>query len=146
MQQSQPWGIIATIKLDYTNWAERINNSPHSGEHWGKLFDEHPEFFRTNPEDRKASLVWRRQFPKRYDPKRSTEIGRDEFDLLSPEEKNKMTRRPLEAPELTALINVAVDLHERALEQQKDKRWWLPIATACLAFLGALLGTWLGVK
>lgn len=139
-------GNYRYYKLSFEKWAERISNAPHDGEHWGNVFTEHPEFFRMNPLDKKASLVWRRQLPKRYDPRRSIEIGRDEFDALSSEERTGITRRPLGSDEITALITVAVGLHERALEQQKDRRWWLPIAIAIVAFLGAVAGSWLGGK
>ena len=36
---------------------------------------EHPEFFRVNPEDEKASPVWRKQHLKRYDPRRARSGG-----------------------------------------------------------------------
>ncbi|MEO9877513.1 MAG: hypothetical protein ABJM26_11195 [Anderseniella sp.] len=133
-------GNYRYYKLDFDKWAERINNKPDDGARWGAVFADHPEFFRINPDDKKASLVWRRQLPKRFDPKRSTELQRDEFEALSPGDRNGITRRPLMASELTALINVAVELHDRALEQKKADRYWIPILSAILAFGGALLG------
>jgi hypothetical protein len=91
-----------------------------------------------------ASLVWRRQHPKRFDTKRSIEITRQQFDALSAEQKLAVSRRPLDAGEISSLIGVAVNLHERALEQQKERRWWVPILTSLLAFMGALIGGWAG--
>lgn len=136
-------GNYRYYKLTFEKCADRISNKPKDAERWGKILADHPEFFRISPTDQKASLVWRRQHPKRYDPKHSIEISREEFDALSTEERNGITRRPLEASEITALINVAVDLHERALDQKKASRWWIPILTATLAFAGGLAGGWI---
>ncbi len=133
-------GNYRYYKLSFEKCAEQISNKPKEAERWGKIFSEHPEFFRINPKDEKASLVWRRQHPKRYDPKRSVEITREKFDVLTSEERDGITRRPLEPSEITALVGIAVDLHERALEQEKAGKWWVPIATAVLAFVGALAG------
>jgi hypothetical protein len=137
-------GVYRYYKLTFDGCAERIADRPDEAERWGRILEQHPEFFRVNKEAQTASLVWRRQNPKRYDPKRSIEITREEFEALSPEERAKTSRRPLDASEITSLISVAVNLHERALEQQKAGRWWVPIATSVLAFLGALIGTLLG--
>jgi hypothetical protein len=35
-------------------------------------------------------------------------------------------------------------LHDRALEQQKARAWWLPLAAGGLSFLGAVVGSWIG--
>ena len=137
-------GTYRYYKLSFDTCAERIANRPDQAERWASILREHPEFFRVSDEGKRASLVWRRQHPKRFDVKRFVEISREEFDALPPEETKLISRRPLDASEITALITVAVNLHERALEHQKASRWWLPIATSLLAFLGAVLGTWLG--
>jgi hypothetical protein len=138
-------GAYRYYKLTFAGCAERISDRP-DDERWGRVLTEHPEFFRVSQEGKLASLVWRRQNPKRFDAKRSIEVTREEFDALSPEEKLDISRRPLDASEITALIGIAVNLHERALEQQKERRWWVPIFTSALAFLGALIGTWAGDK
>ena len=57
---------------------------------------------------------------------------------------DRISRRPLEPGELTSLIAVAVNLHERALDQQQANRWWIPVATAVLAFVGGLAGSLIG--
>jgi hypothetical protein len=71
----------------------------------------------------------------------NTSSVREAFDALSQQEKSGIGRRPLDASEITSLIAVAVNLHERALEQQKAGRWWVPIATSVFAFVGAIIGT-----
>jgi hypothetical protein len=136
-------GNYRYYKLSFERCAEQISNRPDEAERWGSIFAEHPEFFRINPKDKKASLVWRRQHPKRYDPKQAVEITREQYDALTADQRNGISRRPLEPSEITALIGVAVNLHERALEQKKAGMWWVPIFIGVLSFLGALLGAWL---
>jgi hypothetical protein len=38
------------------------------------------------------------------------------------------------------LITTAIDLQARAIEQVKEKRWWLPIITAFAALVGSIAG------
>jgi hypothetical protein len=137
-------GAYRYYKLTFQGCAERIANRPEEAERWGKVLCEHPEFFRVSHEGKLASLVWRRQDPKRFDARRSTEITREEYDALTDEQKLNVSRRPLDASEITSLISIAVNLHERALEHQKERRWWVPIVTSGLAFLGALIGSSIG--
>jgi len=111
-------------------------------EHWERVFREHPEFFRVNSQENKASLVWRRQFPRNYDVDSIQENIPD--DAIDGTTESRTSRKPLEASEITALIGVAINLHDRAIEQQKAQKWWIPLATALLAFAGGSLGTWIG--
>jgi hypothetical protein len=136
-------GNYRYYKLSFEQCAERIADRPQDAERWGQILAEHPEFFRVNQAERKASLVWRRQHPRRYDPRQSRELTREQVDSLAPGEVDRLSRRPLGDSEVTALIEVAVQLHERALEHKKATRWWVPIATAVLAFGGALAGAWI---
>ena len=53
-------------KLEFKGWADRISADETLAEHWRQVFQEHPEFFRLDGERKRASLVWRRQHPKRY--------------------------------------------------------------------------------
>lgn len=125
-------------KLDFEKWSHRIAGVSEDPKHWETVFREHPEFFRINSGDGKASLVWRRQYPRTYD------VDKGEDIKLLPTQKytdgDRFSRRPLNPSEITALISVAVSMHDRALEQRKAKKWWIPIATAVLALLGAIIG------
>ena len=136
-------GSYRYYKLSVEKWAERIANKPKGADRWGKILSEHPEFFRIGTDDKKASLVWRRQHPKLFDTRRHTEISPEEFLELEPEQKERISRRPLDVSEITALINVAISLNERALEQAKFRKWWVPIAIGVLAFIGSFVGAWL---
>ncbi|MBU2484254.1 MAG: hypothetical protein KKG78_04150 [Alphaproteobacteria bacterium] len=55
-----------------------------------------------------------------------------------------VSRKPPDAEQITALIDVAVKLHDRALEEHKAGKWWIPLVTAALAFVSGLLVPWLG--
>jgi hypothetical protein len=58
-------GAYRYYKLTFAGSAERITDRPDEAERWGKIFREHPEFFRVSQEGSLVSLVWRRQHPKR---------------------------------------------------------------------------------
>tara|TARA_B100000378_G_scaffold170218_1_gene137242 strand:- start:377 stop:904 length:528 start_codon:yes stop_codon:yes gene_type:complete len=135
-------GTYKFYKLDFAGWANRISGPVKSADYWETVFREHPEFFRVNSDERKASLVWRRQHPRNFNVDEEREHLPDhEIDGTN---ESRISRRPLAAAEITALIGVAISLHERALEQNKARMWWIPLGAALLAFLGGLVGTWLG--
>lgn len=125
-------------KLDFPGWADRISGSENRAAHWEQVFREHPEFFRISSADNKASLVWRRQYPRTYNVDTGVEEAKPEGQKYLDGER--YSRRPLEPTEITALISTAVNLHSRAVEQSNSARWWLPILIAVLAFAGSLVG------
>lgn len=134
-------GLYKFYKLPFEGWSMRIGGSKADAARWETVFREHPEFFRINSDDNKASLVWRRQFSRTFyvdDP--SSKAGAKE--LYDPPD-DRLSRKPLDAGEVSALVSVAVDLHDRALEQDKAGRWWIPVATGVLAFVGSLSGAWI---
>src|SRR5688500_18588789 len=62
----QAMGTYKFYKLPFDGWADRISGDSSKGDHWKTVFLEHPEFFRFDSKREKASLVWRRQYPKRF--------------------------------------------------------------------------------
>lgn len=124
-------GAYKFYKLDVDGWANRIAGARKTAAHWKEVFDEHPEFFRSAVGEQNVSLVWRRQFPKSFN------VDLDPEDGANPE---RISRRPLDPSERTALIEVAVRLHAAAMETEKLRQWWIPLAAAVLSFVGALLG------
>lgn len=135
-------GLYKFYKLDFAGWANRISGPAKTADHWEQVLREHPEFFRVNSHDNKASLIWRRQNPRNFDVDAEAEFLPDH--QITGDAYNRISRKPLAPTEITALIGVAVNLHDRAIEQQKARMWWIPLATAVLAFAGGLLGTWIG--
>jgi hypothetical protein len=128
-------------KLSFDKWADRISADESQAEKWKGIFLEHPEFFRLDSAKEKASLVWRRQFPKRFNVDTFTVLTNEEYDLLSDEfKRDRVSRVPLSSADIKALIDTAVNLHSRALEDQKDKRWWIPVASAIGGLVGSVIG------
>lgn len=124
-------------KLSHEGWADRIAADTNQSEKWKRLFEQHPEFFRLDSAREKASLVWRRQFPKRFDVDQMRTLTNDEYEALSDAQKLRISRVPLAASDIKTLVDTAVNLHSRALEHQKDKRWWVALTSA----LGGLIGS-----
>lgn len=127
-------------KLTFTGWADRMSADKSQAEKWKAEFLVHPEFFRLDSARAKASLVWRRQFPKRYDVDAEQVLTNAEYEALTNEQKLRISRVPLSSSDIKALIDTAVNLHSRAIEHQKDKRWWIALASALGGLLGALIG------
>ncbi len=131
-------GLYKFYKLSFAGWAERIGGDDGDAERWQAVFRDHPEFFRINPDGDKASLVWRRQQPQNYDVDGNVCV--DKKTALDKPGGLRLSRKPLEPSEVSALIALAVDMHDRALEQSKASRWWIPIVTGALAFAGGVAG------
>jgi hypothetical protein len=127
-------------KLPFAGWADRMSADESLADKWKLVFLEHPEFFRLDSAKEKASLVWRRQFPKRYDVDAERILTGAEYDALTDERKSRVSRVPLSSSDIKALVDTAVNLHSRALEHQKDKRWWVALAGAIGGLIGSVLG------
>lgn len=129
-------------KLDFRGWADRIVGDAKKADHWKKIFEEHSEFFRLDSGRKKASLVVRRQHQKLYDVDQEKKISRQEYASLA--SKERISRTPLTSDEISTLINTAIELHSRAVDQENLKKWWIPIVTAIAGFLGAIIGALVG--
>jgi hypothetical protein len=141
----QAMGSYKFYKLDFARWADRITGDSTKGDYWRTLFEQHPEFFRLDSTKEQASLIWRRQYPKLFHVDRECKITRDEFIALSAPEKARVSRVALSADDIHSLMQAAIDLHSRAIEQQRERRWWIPlIASAAGGLVGALVGAAFG--
>lgn len=136
----QAMGTYKFYKLSFDDWSERISGDPSKGRHWQTVFVEHPEFFRLDGQRERASLVWRRQYPKRFHVDDERKLSREEFYQLTDEQKARVSRNPLTPNDIKALIDTAIDLHSRALEQQRERRWWIPLASGVGGFIGGIIG------
>lgn len=130
----QVMAIYKFYKLDFESWAERISGDKQEANKWESIFTEHPEFFRLDQQRQSASLVWRRSYPKSFNVDTYCELTKDEYHHLSPENKNRISRKPLKESEITSLITSAINLHSRALQHKQDRRWWIPLV------IGFILG------
>jgi hypothetical protein len=133
----QVMGTYKFYKLDFAGWADRIVGDERQAQHWRRVVEEHPEFFRMDSKREKASLVWRRQRQKLFNVDTGCQISREKFGQLGDDQKLRISRMPLASTELALLLDAAIKLHSTALEHKKDRRWWVPII-ASLA--GVILG------
>lgn len=142
----QAMSIYRFYKLDFAEWSDRISGDPKKHEHWKQVFEEHPEFFRLDAARRKASLVARRQHPKNYDVDTRRTVETEEFRSMPESKKARISRSPLSHGEMASLIQTAVELHARSVDQAKDRRWWLPVLTALIGAASGIVGTLLGAS
>lgn len=138
----QAMAVNKRYKLSFKEWAEKISGDENKEKDWEIIFKQHPEFFRINSEDNKASLVWRRSKQRTFQFDDNIELTRNEAKKLSEKEQNeKLSRYPLTGTEISALITTAIELHNRALENRKEDRWWY---TPVVGIGGSLFGVVLG--
>ncbi|UTH50140.1 hypothetical protein KBW81_18350 (plasmid) [Loktanella salsilacus] len=142
----QAMSIYKFYKLDFAGWSDRISGHSGEGEHWRQVFVDHPEFFRLDAAREKASLVARRQHPKNYDVDARIQIENTVFLAMEDSQKARISRSPLSQGEIASLIQTAVELHSRAMEQARDRRWWLPVLTAFIGAASGIAGTLLGAS
>jgi hypothetical protein len=137
----QAMGTYKFYKLPFDGWADRITADKSQADHWRRIFEEHPEFFRLDSKRERASLVWRRQNPKRYHVDQEKHLSEAEFQALSDDQKNRVSRAPLTPPDIKTLVDTAINLHSRAIELKHEKRWWIPLISSAI---GGLVGAALG--
>jgi hypothetical protein len=137
----QAMGTYGQYKLTFEEWADKITADKSKADYWKEVFIGHPEFFRLDGSKEKASLVWRRQRPRRYNPRTSTVVTTEAYEALPALERDNFSREPLSPSDIKTLIDTAINLHSRALAAESDKRWWLPLVTA---LVGSLVGSLMG--
>ena len=140
----QTLGTYRFYKMDFKGWADRISGDEAQADHWEQIFKDHPEFFRLDASRNQASLVIRRQHSKLFNVDNQQSISKDGFNALSEAEKQRISRSPLSAEEISTLINTAVLLHARAIEHKRNLRWWIPLVIALITTAGGFAGAYIG--
>jgi len=98
--------VMATYryyKMPHDGWADRIapnEDIRFHAEKWKNLIREHPKFFRLDSAVDKASLVWRRQFPKRYDLEKCDLISLEQYEGMTEPKKRQILRTPLPSTDI----------------------------------------------
>ena len=146
--------VIAAIQVmasaerperEIKDWAYELDRNRDTATivRWTSVFQEHREFFVTyrlqGGGDLKAALRWRYVF-RTFDSKTGKEYTPAEIETLSKEQRSLLTTKPLAGEHIQTLLNTAIGLHTRAMEELGAARWWVPLLAAFLGFGGAILG------
>jgi hypothetical protein len=143
----QAMGTYKFYKLSFEGWADRITANENQALYWKNVFEQHPEFFRLDSAREKASLVWRRQYPKRFHVDLEKHLSAEEFKALPDDQKGRVSRGALTPDDIKTLVDTAINLHSRALESEHARKWWIPLASSGIGGLvGAVLGAFLHPK
>jgi hypothetical protein len=128
-----------------TNWVESLEGKVNKKTiaHWTSIFQDHREFFLVytleGESEIKAALRLRYAF-KSYDPETWIEYKPEDLRQLDKQIRDRLTTRPLTGDQIQALLNTVIELNNRALAEQSARRWWIPLITALLGFVGAIAG------
>jgi hypothetical protein len=136
----QAMATFESYKLTFNDWADRITGDDKKGDYWKKVFEEHPEFFRLDSKRQRASLVWRRQYPKLFYPDKGRRLTSQEYGNLSDQEKEKVLRDPLTPSDIKALLDTAINLHSREVAMRQESKAWIPIISGLASAIGGLVG------
>jgi hypothetical protein len=119
----QTMSIYERYRESCEEWAWLISGDKSKSEHWKSVFDEHPEFFRPS-----------RDFPGEY--------GLVYRRASTPTDPGRRAQSRPAVPEgyVETLLDTAINLHQRALDQQRDRRWWITPLIAFLSAIGAFVG------
>lgn len=134
----QVMGVYKFYKLPYYKWAERIAGNNPNEYVWEDVFKDHPEFFRIDQDEKRASLVWRRNLPKLYNVDVDDKITSDDYKNLDEEQKKRISRNPLRDEDINMLINSAIQLHSSAIKHKAERRWWI---SPSLVIIGLFIGS-----
>lgn len=133
----QVLGTYGFASRKLSKWEARLGRKPVSADNWLTVFNQHPELFTI--QDENISLVWRRSRERNYDTYAQIVVSReDEASLREKEKSNekRLSRPPLDTSEVSQLIDMAIRLHEREIQHQQERRWWI---TAVVAILGLIV-------
>ncbi len=125
--------LHAQYQMSSGKWALRMGRD--NPDHWKKVFDDHPEFFRQSSAGNYA-LIWRRA----YDPGAQKTVTDEQFDA-PPDDEKKSRRPPVPEAHIKTLLDMAVNLHSQELKAKRERRW---LITPTLSFAGSLIGAILG--
>jgi hypothetical protein len=140
------------------HWSIVLGEAPRSvpTHKWEDVFERHPEFFGKEIWKRKLEeegkevftyyLRWRRARERTINPDTLGELTNAEIEELKKNGKyneTRLARKTLTPAQIQTLLRAAIELQVRAIDFTKQSRWWLPIASGALGFLGAIAGAML---
>ena len=122
-------------------WEKRLGRKPVGGDNWLSIFQEHPEFFTI--QENNVALVWRRSKERNYDTFERKLLSKEEAAAMATTETEfeatRLSRPPLDTSEISKLVDIAVNLHEREINHQQERRWWFAALVAVGGVVVSLL-------
>src|SRR5262245_12092046 len=73
-------------------------------------------------------------------PESGKEYTPAEIQALPEKQRGLLTAKPLGGEQIQTLLNTAIGLHARAMEELRESRWWIPVFAAILSSIGAIVG------
>ena len=124
----QTMALYARYRRPAEDWAHLIAGDKAQASHWKALFEDHPEFFRPSTAfPGHYALVWRRA---------GTPI-----DYTTEKGEKRRSRPMVPEGQIKTLLDTAINLHQRAVDAHRDRRWWITPSTAVIcALIGAVVG------
>lgn len=133
--------VLGTYKFasrKHSEWEKLIGRTPISADNWLQVFNEHPEFFRIR--DEWVSLVWRRSSERVFDTCSGQELPKEAVNAMTDEMRKGISRAPLSAEQVSALIEVGIKLQAQAISRRAELRWWVPVLIGAIGIaIGALI-------
>jgi hypothetical protein len=124
-------------------WEKRLGRTPVSADSWLTIFTQHPEFFTI--QEHNIALVWRRSKERNYDTFERKVLSKEDASKLAAAEPesdaDRLSRPPLEISEISKLIDIAVNLHEREINHQQERRWWLAAVVTVVGVLASVVAS-----
>jgi hypothetical protein len=133
-------GTYKFYKISLEYWDGRMKNKPKSADSWKQLFIDHPEFFRYSEEEGNVCLIMRRARPKNYNVDTGEIIDRAELEKMTGKAKERISREHLSPSEIATLMNVAIDLHNRSIAHEEERRWKITLLAPAMGMIGVILG------
>jgi hypothetical protein len=136
----QAMALHEKYRQSNADWADWISGEKSRSDYWGQIFDDHPEFFRRSSVNEDYALIWRRVLPGRYNYESQSMITNKQYESLTEQAKRKVGRPAVPEAQIKTLIDMAINLHGKALETSRDWRWWIaPAVSFAGSFVGAIV-------
>ncbi|MGH8445445.1 MAG: N-carbamoyl-L-amino acid amidohydrolase [Solimonas sp.] len=136
----QVMGTYKFASRPQESWEKKLGRDPVSAPTWNTIFREHPEFFTIEKDSGAISLVWRRSRERTFDTLNYATVSRSKAEALKEQEdefgEKRMSRTPLNTEEISKLVDIAINLHEREIRHRQEHRWWI---TASIGVLGLIV-------
>jgi hypothetical protein len=144
----QTMALFERYRRPASKWADLISGDEDKAPYWKAIFDEHREFFRPSiAHPGEYALVWRRAGNSRYHRGIGRVLEQTEIDALSVEERSRyMSRPPVPESQIKTLLDTAINLHQKAIDAHRDRRWWITPLTAILSTIGSFTGAIIGAR